>query len=137
AFGRIPGQYGWAAGVCLLTGAWTLASRDRPVSAFAVVLALENILFASIYPTRDSEVYLLPAYFVGSIAIGAGLTDVMSELHRLARRLMPALSRAPWLVPSGLAAVLVAVQLQTNFARVDLSQDTTARDYAIAVLRSV
>jgi hypothetical protein len=137
AFAQVPTQYGWPASVCLLTGAWTLATHNRPLGAFAAILAGENILFAALYPARDSEAYLLPAYVMGSIAVGVGLADVLRELQRATRNLAPLLSENPWLVSSGLAVLLVGSQVQTNFARVDLSRDTLARDYALAVLHSV
>jgi Protein O-mannosyl-transferase TMEM260-like len=108
-------------------GLWGIAqmafSQDRKMQRRLLALAL-GFLFAAIYAvvyvTRNSFVYLLPAFLIFVLWIAYGLADLASR--------MP----ARWgMAVAGIALIfLPAFNFISNYSAVNVSQDRTAYAYA-------
>jgi hypothetical protein len=119
-------QGGWlATGLAALGLSW-LSQRWRPVAVACCGVAAFFTVFAVLYAARDSIVYLMPAVMV--LALGAGLGAGWLL------RLLPPMA-APVL---GFALVAsVGWQVLSGWPEVDLSQDSSARDWGIQRLQDV
>ncbi len=108
----------------MFTGASPRALRNVLALALAFALAVG---YSVVYASRNSYVYLLPAFIVFALWLGYGIAD-------LARYFSPIRARA------GLIAALILLpgfNLVANFSTLDLSQDHTAIDYAASAFRDV
>jgi len=120
---------GW--GVAL--GWWGLAQmwshdeprRRRQMLALALAFVL-IVAYAIVYASRDSYVYLLPAFMVFALWVAYGLDD-------LARRLARGLPCARGAL-LGALLLLPAYNLVAHFSAQDLSRDHQAFDYARTII---
>ncbi|HLZ07242.1 MAG TPA: DUF2723 domain-containing protein, partial [Chloroflexota bacterium] len=79
----IPDQLGWPGLVAFLIGVWVMAQRDRPVLALLGFTGSINLLFASMYPVRDSEAYLLPFYLTGAVIASVGFCQIYRKFMQV------------------------------------------------------
>lgn len=118
-------------GVALATlGVVGLAGRRR---SWLIATGLSFIilnLYALGYNTTDSVVYLVPAFVIGCIWLGAGLADLFSRLRAWGKA-------GRWLTPLMLALALAppAWTLARNRAALDLSGDHNVQRFCQAVMR--
>jgi hypothetical protein len=130
----IPDQLGWVGLVGCLVGLWFVAQRDRAVLLLLGITALINLVFASLYPVRDSESYLLPVYLSLAVIASYGFLEAYRAFFRVtAKRIV----YQRWASVALLVAVTAAVagtSVGRSFQKVDVSTDTSARDYGRAVL---
>jgi hypothetical protein len=115
-------------------GLWGVAqlafSRDEKMRRRLVALALACVLamaYSVVYVTRNSFVYLLPAFVVFTLWVAYGLVD-------LADRFSGRWGRAA----VGAALILLpACNLAANYRAMDLSQDRSALEYAQRTMAAV
>jgi hypothetical protein len=101
-------------------GALGLAGRRRGwLLATAAGLAAWNV-YALGYGSADSVVYLVPAFVVACVYLGAGLADLLQRV------------RTPWLLC--VVLLMPAWTLARNVTALDLSTDEQAEDFCRAVL---
>lgn len=90
-------QFGWWGLAIALVGAWWWWQHDQPLALGALTWMLLSGVYAFLYDTGDSHVYLLPAALLLALWWSAG----SHYLLHLARRLRPAWQRL------ALAAILI------------------------------
>lgn len=127
------GQFAWWGLPLALYGLLLTWDIDRPFAAFSVLMLVFYSAFTAIYRADGAAYYLLPAYLVEAVLIGAGLAGLGADLAgwSASRRLpeaLPALALA--------AVVLLSLVPFTafNFAGHNLRNDRTAYHYAQATL---
>ncbi|MDO8532276.1 MAG: DUF2723 domain-containing protein [Dehalococcoidia bacterium] len=114
-----------------VVGLALLWTHSRTLSVLTLGTALFISVFAVLYNTTDSYVYLLPVFMVMALWLVAGLHYLIAGL--LAPRLAasPRMSRVGAALALALAlAVVPGVSLITQYAAQDLRNDTSAIDYA-------
>jgi hypothetical protein len=135
-------QYTWVGvGLGLVGFVWLLANRRR--ARFAALTGLSFVLlsmFALAYrygdpsqATYNLHVYLLPAYLIWAVWMGAGVASLQSSV--LSRLSAVSSWRPPvsWLLPTAVC-LLPACLLLTTFPAVDMSRNDSVARYARAVL---
>jgi len=129
-------QYG-IIGVALgLWGAFLLMQGSRRMGGMVLVLFGLYSLFAIGYNSRNSDAYLIPAYFAFSFWIAVALFEIVTALDRwLGRSVSIQSLRTPLLVFA--LFLLPLANLIGNYAARDLSQDTEAVDYAKRVFQQI
>ena len=141
-------QFGPAGVAAALIGLARLA-RERPsLLRVTAPTGLLSWLFATIYPVRDSEVYLLPLYLAVTVWLGLGIDAVARAGSRWAASGgltvsggQVQIARRAILV--GIAAMLAffaitpAVVARREAPRLSLAGDTEALDWARAALAAV
>ncbi len=112
--------WGIALGLWGIAQMWTRARRQLIAFALGFILIAA---YSIVYVTRDSLVYLIPAFMLFAGWIAFGLADV-------ARRISSAWMRAALI---GVLLLMPGYNLIANFAAHDLSRDRQAFDYARAI----
>lgn len=108
-------------------GLWGIAQMWSRARRQLLALGLGFVLIAAysiVYVTRDSLVYLLPAFMLFAAWIAFGLAD-------LARHFSSAWARGALV---GALLLMSGYNLATNFSAQDLSRDHQAFDYAQAII---
>ncbi len=120
--------WGVALGLWGIAQMWSDADGQvgRRSVAFAAGFLLAGV-YAVTYGTRDSYIYLLPAFTIFALWIAFALAD-------LTRRLSPTAAKALLLAA---LVVLPGYSLATNYPSLNLSQDREAYEYAQMIFRSV
>lgn len=93
-------------------------------------LAIVYSIFAILYFSPDSYVYLIPALLAFSVWIGSGCTEIVEKLPNIMNVLTPTLVTTlllTWLV----------IRTGLLFTKMDLTDDYTAQTYATTVLNTV
>lgn len=109
-------------GVALLVwGALQMALRRRRWFIATFLMFAPVVAFAILYASRDSYLYLLPAFAIGLLWVVYGAADVLNWAGD--DRLLHAGAVA-------LFALLPVYNLVTNYAAMDVSGDRAAFDYA-------
>ena len=132
--GEAARQFGggpWGA-LIALAGLFWLDRRDHAWWRATLLIGLAYSLYAIGYRTRDSYVYLIPAWFVAGLWLAAGLywgAEVLAGagLSRRASRLV----RIPMLI---VIIALPALSLARHWDRIDLSHDHEAQDWVAGAL---
>jgi hypothetical protein len=107
---------------------WSLEDRESRRQRWALVLGFALIsAYAIVYATRDSYVYLLPAFTIFALWIAYGLVDLTSRLPQVWGR--GVLVGALLLLPGSNVVMSLPV--------VNLSQDRAAYEYAQSIFQSV
>lgn len=83
--GILGDQFGWWGLALALAGAWSLWQRDRHLAKFAMAWMLLIAVYAFLYDTGDSHVYLVPAVMLMALWWGEGAAQLVG-LVRLQRR---------------------------------------------------
>ena len=109
--------WGIALGLWGIAQMWTRARRQCLALALGIVLI---VAYSVVYASRDSFVYLLPAFMLFALWIAFGLAD-------LARRLSSGWMRGALI---GALLLMPTYNLVANFSAQDLSRDRQAFDYA-------
>jgi hypothetical protein len=127
--GEAARQFGggpWGA-LIALAGLFWLDEHDHAWWRTTLLIGLAYSLYAIGYRTRDSYVYLIPAWFVAGLWLAAGLcwgAEAVAEAGRSRRAL-----RFLW-IPLLLVLVGLPVLSLTRYgARMDLSHDHEAQDW--------
>ncbi len=128
-------QYQGVGVVLGLAGFWRLWRWDRVFAGALGLSFLGLCSYATFYLASDSFVFLVPALFVGSLAVAAGAYAVMAAVPRAWDARRAALAGA--LAAIGIVALVPGVSLARNYGDLDLSGDREARDFGPAVLSSV
>ena len=123
----LAAQFGWAGLVLALGGLVYAPPGQRGFAALSALVALGYALFAIGYASDDSDAYLLPAFLILAVWLGAGVGGLL-RLVRARWRHAPLL-----LVP---LAALLLWNAPATLADVDASQDRGATNYADAVMRA-
>lgn len=114
----------------VLLGLWGLArlwqTQRRRARALLVSVAL-IAAYAVVYNSRDSFVYLLPAFAIAALWLAYGAADLIMTCAR---------ARWAWLGVAALA-LLPLYNLGLNYRALDLSRDRAAFNYARAVLEAL
>ena len=119
--GLLAQPLAWPGLILALLGLWRLLTQARRLALATIAVALMVALYTLAYATLDAFIYLLPVFLLAALWQAAGW---LTAAAWLARR------RAAWL--AWLVLLLPAALLGQNWARVDLSHDQTARQYAQA-----
>jgi len=107
-------------------GIFALFRSPKGRSSWALLgLFVIHVLFSLVYGSKDSFVYLLPAWIVFSFWIGQAVQGILVSL--------PQWRSLPWMAALVLAAFFL-VRVGILFPQVDASRDTRARDFARQVL---
>ncbi|MBK6430921.1 DUF2723 domain-containing protein [Candidatus Amarolinea dominans] len=113
----------WPGLILAALGLWRLATQARRLALLTVGVALMVAIVALGYATADAFVYLLPLQVLAALWQAAGVLTLVAWLTR---------GRAGgWI---WLLCLLPVALLWHNWANVDLSRDTEARQYALAAL---
>ena len=113
----------WPGLILAALGLWRLATQARRLALLTVGVALMVAIVALGYATADAFVYLLPLQVLAALWQAAGVLTLAAWLTR---------GRAGgWI---WLLCLLPVALLWHNWANVDLSRDTEARQYALAAL---
>lgn len=111
-------------GVALgLWGIVQMSSGRQQSIALIIGLALTSA-YALIYASRDSYIYLLPAFLIFALWIAYGISDLLKRLPVRA-------------IVLAALVLLPGFNLLTNFPAMDLSQDREAFHYAQTALTTV
>lgn len=89
--GMLGQQFGWWGLVLALIGAWSWWQRDRVLSLAALAWMLPVAVYAFLYDTGDSHVYMMPGLLLLALCWGegaAGLVRVVRPAARSWRRLV-------------------------------------------------
>lgn len=132
----IPEQLGWLGLLAFLVGAWLVAQFDRASLSLGASFAGLNLAFAAIYPVRDSEVYLLPAYLVAALLIGLGVYHLAAMVAEMVGVVAMSRARLQAAGASGFLVVVTVVAIVSRYSLVDVSANFEARDYATTALRA-
>ena len=115
-------------------GLWGIAqmafSQDRKMQRWVVALVLGFLfaaMYAIVYVTRNSFVYLLPAFLIFALWIAYGLADLANRLP----------ARWGMAVASVALVFLPGFNFVSNYSAVNVSQDHTAYAYAQHVFATV
>lgn len=129
-------QFTWIGAALLLLGvaiAWSVRDGRRE-AALLLAVALANTVFALLYNAEGSQVYLLPAFVIGSVFLGLGAGWAVMTVGVLAG---PGAARLRWMAAVGLLVLLVpVVRGATAYPEVDVSGDREALNYALEALNS-
>lgn len=109
-------------GVALLVwGALQMAMRRRRLFSALLVMVLPVVVYSILYGSRDSFLYLLPAFAIGFLWMVYGTLDVVAWAgqDRLLRTGAVAL-----------LALLPIYNVVTHYGAMDISRDRTAFEYA-------
>ncbi|MBI2908365.1 MAG: DUF2723 domain-containing protein [Chloroflexi bacterium] len=140
----LGGQFSWLGLAIGLIGAGVLWQRERNLTAFTLSPFALTAVYATLYNTVDSYLYLIPGFLIMAVWLGVGAMAAAERLEAAwrgagsekrearVRRPLPA-SRFPLL----LLLAIPGLSLVTNYATLDLSGDTAARDYAAEVFQLV
>ena len=125
---------GFGLAVVGLAFLWTY---NRTLALLTLWGALFISVFAVLYSTPDSYLYLLPVFMVMALWLVAGLHYLVADVlaPRLAARRMS--RTGPALAIALALAVVPGVSLVTQYAAQDLRADTSALDYAREVVATV
>lgn len=104
----------------------------RPAAVFTGTIAGIGLIFAVTYGGADGTVYLLPWTWVWGIWAGVGAFAAYVAIPR--ERNWARFARGAYLV---LLVGAVAVMLLRSFEHLDLHDDTSTRDQALSMLRSL
>lgn len=123
-----------AVGLAVAVLGLAVIDRQRPVlRTFSLLWVVPVSLYAISYATWDSEVYLLPAVWMATIWLAAGLAALAALIE--ARGWMTP-GRAGWLI--GAAALAgVAALVALRLPALSLTHDTEARTFLDGVTRVV
>ena len=125
--GLLAQQFTWLGVALALVGLWDLLALPDRRWAWATLAAfIAYSVYALLYRTADSYVYMLPAYLSVALWLGRGVLLVWQEVRSRADRLAPLA-----------AALLLAIpfyQAWTQWPELDLSRDDEARAYVRSVL---
>ncbi|MCC7163566.1 MAG: DUF2723 domain-containing protein [Anaerolineae bacterium] len=130
--GEVLGRFAFAAralldqftfvGVALVVwGALQMAISRRRLFAATMLMFVPVVLYAVLYASRDSFLYLLPAFAVALLWMLCGVANVVSWVGD---------DRVPRAGAVALFAALPVYNAVTNFATMDVSQDRAAFEYA-------
>ena len=75
-------QFGWWGLAISLAGAWWSWKRDRGFALFALAWMLLTVVYAFLYDTGDSHVYLVPAMMLLALWWGEGARSLIRLVHR-------------------------------------------------------
>ena len=128
--GLLVRQFGWWGFLLGLVGCWSLWERARGLALFSSALFLGYSAYAVAYDTADSQVNLIPALFFFALWLGWGLVYVLAEIRRMTS---PA-SRWSRALTLALVLLIPLLSLVIHAPDMDVSADTEARDYGLAVL---
>lgn len=76
--GILGDQFGWWGLAIALVGAWSWWQRDRRFALFALAWMLLVAVYAFLYDTGDSHVYLIPAVMLMALWWGEGVRRLLS-----------------------------------------------------------
>jgi len=129
--GLLGDQFGWWGLVLVVTGTWGWWQRqesraDRILAAALLMWSLPAGLYAFLYATTDSYVYLTPLLLPLALAWGKGADRLMQVAQRLGVAWQRAVLAAILLLPFG--------SLVMHWQAADLSHDRTAHNYMQQVL---
>ena len=130
----IPDQIGWPALVGLLVGVSIAARSDRPGLILVGGPAVISLAFATLYSVRDSESYLLPLYLSGAILASVGFCEAGHAVFGKAGQYWRITRWHVAAILVVLTSILAGSSIWRSFEKVDVSHDTSARDYGEAVL---
>ncbi len=133
----LPQEIGWLGLIAALIGSWLIVQSDRPTAALLGILVGLNLVFAAVYPVRDSEVYLLPVYLGCALTIGPGVVYLALAASKGFADGSRGFNPNPLVVVAAVCVAESALALALNFRAIDASHDTSARDYAVGVLRDL
>lgn len=123
-------QFNWLGLALGILGAAVLWERQRRLAVFTFTLFALAALYAIMYNTVDSYIYLIPAFLILALWLGGGVlalaTTFQERFPGHSRAGVPALLALLFLLLPGLSFIL-------NYSSQDLSRDSAARDYAAEV----
>lgn len=79
--GMLGDQFGWWGLAIALAGAWSWWQRDRRFALFALAWMLLIAVYAFLYNTGDSHVYLIPAIILMALWWGEGVHQLLRLVH--------------------------------------------------------
>lgn len=123
-----------------LLGIWHLWDHKRDYLAFSVISFAAVVIYALMYNTTDSYVYLIPSYLLFTLWIGCGAYSFLRELVGpwLKRRRGLVSRESQLLSLTSLALLLLPVfLLLSNYSSLDLSKDRSAYEYASQVFADI
>ncbi len=131
SLGRLPillrtlaAQFTWPGLALALLGAWWLRHQRPELLALTLPAALGGTLFVLGYGADHPETYLLVTLPGAALWLTAGLAWLRGSFPRLPT------------VAFALALLLPAAQILLNWSHLNLSTDTSARDYALVQLEA-
>lgn len=114
-----------------LLGVWRLATTNRKILGFLLILFLSNIAYGISYGIPDIDPYFLGSFLTNAIFIGVGLHFVFRLISDL--RFNKGISHSIM----ALFMLIPLVLLARNFHQADRSKDFLAYDFASNLMRSV
>lgn len=129
--GMLVRQYTPVGLVCCLLGLWSWATRGRQrVLWGTLVVYLAFSIYAILYDTADSYVYLIPAFVVAALWLAEGMRVALDALHT---RFM--LDKA-WtaVLAAALALAMLLPGVLANYRANDLSGDGSVAEWVSSVL---
>jgi hypothetical protein len=117
-----------------LLGAVRLLKRDWRLGLFFVLLFAANAFFYINYRVIDKNTMFLPAFFVWAIWVAVGYQDLYTWLVNSTQT--TAQDRRLGYLGRGIMLGAVVLALFLNWHRVNLAQDTSARDRGEAILEA-
>lgn len=125
-------QFGPLGYLLMLAGIWRLWGERPGFARWWIVAVALYVLFALNYTVLDSQIYLLPAFVLVAVPLGAGVATLTAEL--LARAPNPGLAR----LAGGVAVALLALGgWWASFPAANRSADREAPTYALTTLNAL
>ena len=122
-------QFGWFGWALALLGLPQILRRDRALGIASIAWVGGVALFALLYNSTDSFVYLLPVMLMPALWLCTGVAYLLEQAKHLNRWAAAALSALLLLIP--------AVSLVNHWVEIDLRGDRSARIYVDQVLAAI
>ena len=111
--GILGDQFGWWGLAISLVGAWSWWQRDRSFAIFTLAWILLIAVYAFLYNTGDSYVYLIPAVMLMALWWGEGVRQLLGMVHSQRKEWLK------WAIVAVLLLPLVSLALHWHAVRPD------------------
>ncbi len=126
-------QWGWHGVALSLLGLAGLWQRRRDMAMATLMTFTLYALYAIGYDTRDSFLYLIPAYAVSALWAGEGIGLILSEASKLCKPRRQLVAAIALIVGIGIPAWAI----QMNRPLVDASDDLAAQTWLATIVSEV
>lgn len=85
----IPGNLGWPGATLAVAGLAICLMRQRVTAVFVIIVGLTFLGYDLLHGIMDIDVYYIPIWIIGAVAVGIGVGVALEWVRRLSIRMIP------------------------------------------------